>query len=107
MAGWVGMLVTGLNMLPISQLDGGHVTYALFGRYSHWLARAVLIGAIAFMVMTNSYNWILMLILVTFIGTDHPPTADDTVKLGPVRWTLGLLSLSIPILCFTPFPFTQ
>ena len=103
MAAWVGMLVTGLNMLPISQLDGGHVAYALFGRYTIWLARAFLLVAIVFIVLTESYNWMLMLILVLFIGIEHPPTADDTVKLGPWRYALGLASLAIPVFCFTPF----
>ncbi len=103
MAAWVGMLVTGLNMLPISQLDGGHVAYALFGRYTIWLAGAFLLVAIVFIVWTDSYNWMLMLILVLFIGIEHPPTADDTVKLGPWRYALGLASLAIPVFCFTPF----
>ena len=104
MAAWVGMLITGLNMLPVSQLDGGHVSYALFGRYAGWLARGFLFMAIVFIVWTESYNWILMLILVIMIGADHPPTADDRVKLGPWRYGLGLVSLAIPIFCFTPFP---
>jgi membrane-associated protease RseP (regulator of RpoE activity) len=51
MAGWVGMLITGLNMLPISQLDGGHVIYALFGRRAHRLARTFLILAILFIIL--------------------------------------------------------
>jgi hypothetical protein len=43
-----------------------------------------------------------MLVLVLMIGIDHPPTRDDTIKLGPLRTIIGLLSLAIPIFCFTP-----
>jgi membrane-associated protease RseP (regulator of RpoE activity) len=103
MAGWVGLLVTGLNMLPISQLDGGHVIYGLLGRQSRWIARAFLMSAIGFMIVIDQYNWVLMIVLVTLLGVDHPPTADDRVTIGPLRWIIGLASLSIPILCFTPY----
>ena len=104
MAGWVGLFVTGLNMMPISQLDGGHVTYALFGKRAHLIARTFLLGAIAVIIITNSYQWVVMLILVILIGIDHPPTSDDTVPLGPARYAIGLASLAIPIFCFMPNP---
>jgi membrane-associated protease RseP (regulator of RpoE activity) len=104
MAGWVGMLITGLNLLPISQLDGGHVSYALLGRGAHWLARGVVLAGIAFIVITQQFNWILMLALVIIMGTDHPPTANDHAPLGWQRYVLGWLSLIIPLLCFTPIP---
>jgi membrane-associated protease RseP (regulator of RpoE activity) len=102
-AAWVGMVVTGLNMLPIGQLDGGHVTYTLFGKAAHWLARGIVVASIAFMIYFNTPVMILMLVLLIIVGTDHPPTADDSVPLGPVRTCLGLLSLAIPVLCFPPF----
>lgn len=107
MAGWVGMLITGLNMLPISQLDGGHVTYALLGRRAHVLARALLIGAIVFVLASEQYGWVLMIVLITLMGTDHPPTADDSMPLGWPRQLLGWASLAIPILCFTPLGITD
>ena len=102
MAGWVGMLVTGLNMLPVSQLDGGHVIYGLFGRKAHLVARAFLISAIALVIIFQQFNWSIMLILVILLGVDHPPTRDDSVELGLVRRVVGALSLLIPIFCFTP-----
>jgi membrane-associated protease RseP (regulator of RpoE activity) len=102
MAGWVGMLITGLNMLPISQLDGGHVIYGLFGRRAIWVARAFLVAAILFIVLGEHYNWTVMLVLVILLGVDHPRTRDDNVKLGWGRWLFGFASLAIPVLCFTP-----
>jgi membrane-associated protease RseP (regulator of RpoE activity) len=107
MAGWVGLLVTGLNMLPVSQLDGGHVTYALFGRGAHWVARGFMVVAFVYMaVMSFVYQvqpaWVLMAILVLFLGTDHPPTRDDRARLGPLRLAIGYVSLAIPVFCFVP-----
>ena len=103
-AGWVGMFVTGLNMMPVSQLDGGHVIYSLFLRRSRVIARAFLLSAIAFVVLANQIGWTLMIVIITFIGVDHPPTADDHIPLGRPRAILGTLSLAIPLLCFTPYP---
>jgi membrane-associated protease RseP (regulator of RpoE activity) len=105
MAGWVGMLVTGLNMMPISQLDGGHIIYALFRKRSHYLARAFLLSAIAYVVLSDNYRWTLMIIIVTFLGADHPPTSNDNIPLGRVRYALGVASLLIPVFCFIPNPF--
>ena len=105
MAGWVGMLITGLNMLPISQLDGGHVIYGLLGRRSRWFARATLLGVIVYILVGEYYNWVPMIVLVTLLGVDHPPSYDDRVRIGPLRWALGAASLAIPILCFAPVPF--
>ncbi|MEE8451187.1 MAG: site-2 protease family protein [Thermoguttaceae bacterium] len=102
MAGWVGMLVTGLNTLPISQLDGGHVGYALLGRRFNPFARALLVAVILFVVILAQYVWVLMLVLVILIGVDHPPTADDRVRLGWCRRTIGWAAMTIPILCIPP-----
>ncbi|MBC8873151.1 MAG: site-2 protease family protein [Planctomycetes bacterium] len=105
MAGWVGLLVTGLNMLPVSQLDGGHVIYTVFGKRAHWIARSFMIMAITYIFVAGAWMWSLMVILVLLIGTDHPPTRDDTVPLGWFRIALGLVSLLIPLLCFPPNVF--
>jgi hypothetical protein len=107
MAGWVGLLVTGVNMLPVSQLDGGHVTYALFGRKAHWVARGfmgLVFGYMAYLVLVErtTPTWILMAVLVLFLGTDHPPTRDDSARLGWFRVLIGILSLAIPLFCLVP-----
>jgi Zn-dependent protease len=104
-AGWVGMLITGLNMMPIGQLDGGHVTYTLFGRAAHYIAQATIVFAIAFMVYHQNYMLGIMVVLLLLMGTNHPPTRDDSVKIGAFRWCLGLTSLIIPVLCFPPLIF--
>ena len=104
MAGWVGLLVTGLNMIPISQLDGGHVSYALFGRRAHWLARGVLVAAIATIVLLGRTNWVAMVVIVTLLGTDHPPIHQEGEPLGPLRTALGVAAFLIPVVTFMPEP---
>jgi len=104
-AAWVALLVTGLNMMPVSQLDGGHVTYGLFGRHAHWISYGLLIFAIAYMVYQQILIMALMVVLLLLMGPTHPPTSDDNVRLGWPRVLLGLTSLLIPVLCFPPNVF--
>jgi len=104
-AGWVGMLITGLNMMPVGQLDGGHVTYTLFGKTAYTIAKGTMVIAIAFMVYYQTMMMILMVVLLLLVGTNHPPTRNDHVPLGWWRWAIGLNSLLIPILCFPPRVF--
>jgi membrane-associated protease RseP (regulator of RpoE activity) len=103
-AGWVGMLITGLNMLPVGQLDGGHVAHAVLGRGARYLAYGVIVSAIVYMFWLGQPTWMLMIILITIFGITHPPTANDAVPLGWGRRILGLACLLIPILCFSPNP---
>lgn len=105
-AGWVGMFVTALNLLPISQLDGGHVAYALFGKNSRWIAFAVF-GGLVLVMMTYGWQYILLLALVWFAGLTHPPTLDDAIPLDRNRQVLGALILVIFIICFTPQPIVS
>jgi Zn-dependent protease len=101
-AGWVGLIVTALNMFPVGQLDGGHITYTLWGRGAHWFARGVMVFVFAYMVYTGDRTALLMAVLVMVMGTDHPPTADDRAPLGWIRLILGYASLAIPVVCFPP-----
>ena len=87
------MFVTGFNMVPSGQFDGGHIIHALLGRRSVYLSRGFLIVAILWVVLCEQYTWIVMVVLLTLIGTDHPPTADDTCPLGwPSAFWAGCLS---------------
>lgn len=108
-AGWVGIFVTALNLLPVGQFDGGHILYTLIGRKAHWVAYAVLTGAVAWLTYTvviehRPPSYILMIILLFVVGPKHPPTADDSVPLGPLRTVLGWLTLAFFVAGFTPTP---
>ncbi|MDZ4779251.1 MAG: site-2 protease family protein [Planctomycetia bacterium] len=104
LAGWGATLLTGLNMLPVGQLDGGHTAYALFGKRAHWLARAAMLVAGVYIVTSRDYGWIVMYGLVLFMRPSHPPTLDDAEPLGWPRWALGFVSLFIPVICLAPMP---
>lgn len=107
-AGWVGLLVTSLNLIPIGQLDGGHILYALLRKKAHRVASMLLTAAGAAVVVgTVVYGypiWILMVLLLFVMGPIHPPTANDNMPLGPIRIVLGWLTLAFIIIGFTPMP---
>lgn len=104
-AGWVGVLITSLNLMPIGQLDGGHILYAILRRKAHVVAWALLVGAVTAVVLMHSYQWTVMLLLLAFMGPTHPSTANDEVPLGMPRIVLGWLTLAFVIIGFTPRPF--
>jgi membrane-associated protease RseP (regulator of RpoE activity) len=104
-AGWVGIFITGLNLMPIGQLDGGHVLYALLLRRAHAISTFVLVAAALGVALFGYWGWSLMLALLFLMGPKHPPTADDTVPLGTGRIILGWLTLAFVVLGFTPQPF--
>lgn len=101
-AGWVGLFITSLNLIPIGQLDGGHILYALTPRRANTIALAVLTAGAVFTLVF--WWWLPMLLLLLLLGTWHPPTADDTVPLGPGRKLLGWLALGFVVVGFTPRP---
>lgn len=109
MAGWAGLLVTGLNMMPIGQLDGGHVSFGLFGTRSTYvgLVTMALTGTylLAFGMLTGQMHiFTIMYLLALLMGPRHPPSRDDNRQLGWPRQIIGVLSLSIPILCIPANP---
>jgi Zn-dependent protease len=103
-AGWVGVFITALNLIPIGQLDGGHILYTLIGRRAHRVAIVLLLVAVAYMILSREPGYGLMVLLLIVAGPRHPPTADDTVPLGPLRVVLGWLTLGFIIIGFTPTP---
>ncbi|HEX9443979.1 MAG TPA: site-2 protease family protein [Candidatus Binatia bacterium] len=105
-AGWVGLFVTALNLLPAGQLDGGHVTYAMFGKRAVWLARLTL-AALATLAITGLWSgWWVWALLIFFTGVRHPPPVDPDTPLDRKRKILGWVVLAILAVTFIPTPFT-
>jgi len=105
-AAWFGLLATALNLFPIGQLDGGHIAYAVLGRRSTWVTLVMLLVAIG--LAARSTSWIawtaLLLLMIMLMGPHHPPTLDDSERLGGGRLVLAGVALVMLILCFTPAP---
>jgi len=108
-AGWFGLLVTALNLMPIGQLDGGHISYAMFEDRSRLIAFTAFVLLIVLNIYIiseyNSYVWILWPVLILiFIRFRHPPTVDNSIQLDGKRRILGWLAYIIFVLCFSPMP---
>lgn len=129
-AGWIGLFVTALNLIPAGQLDGGHIMYALLPREWHRRASVSmifillilgigtqpiihLIQSLGSRVPLGSYKgfafdgwlgWIMWAMLLSIMGTRHPPTTDDEVPLDGKRKLLGAIALLVFVGCFTPLP---
>lgn len=108
-AGWIGILVTAINLIPIGQLDGGHILYSLIGRNARRIGLiaffALFILNIYLLVEFMSGIWVLWIILILIlIRFRHPPTMDDAIELTPLRRFLGWLCIFIFAICFIPMP---
>jgi len=103
-AGWTGLFVTALNLIPIGQLDGGHVMYTLFGRYARRAYVPALI-ALAVLALFNP-NWVLWVFLLFFFGRVYAEPMNDLTPLDSGRRRLGYIILAIFFLIFTPSPLT-
>ena len=102
-AGWVGLLVTAINLLPIGQLDGGHILYGLVGRRQYLLGRIAQV-ALVFLGFF-SVMWWLFAALGLFFGVKHPPTLQDSRPPSTAALAMGWVAIGIMILSFTPIPF--
>jgi membrane-associated protease RseP (regulator of RpoE activity) len=102
-AGWVGLFVTSLNLLPIGQLDGGHIAYAVFGRRSRivFILAAIVFGILGFFLFPA---WLLPLVLILIFGFRHPPPSDDETRLGGGRKLLGGVTALVFVVSFIPVP---
>lgn len=102
-AAWVGFLVTALNLIPVGQLDGGHIAYAL-SPGSHRKLSQLLVFVLVPLGIFYWIGWLVWAILLVLLGTRHPPTLDDAVGLERRQVLLGVLGMILLILCFMPVP---
>jgi membrane-associated protease RseP (regulator of RpoE activity) len=110
MAAWFGLLVTSLNLLPIWQLDGGHISYAVMGRERQ---KRLSIGSAVGLMLVSLAGWpipsyLVFACLVLFLGWRyrfyHPPALSEDAEIGIARTILAIVALWILIVCFTPVP---
>lgn len=103
-AGWTGLFVTALNMLPLGQLDGGHVLYSLLGhraRIAYW---PILITLVGLSVIFWQLTWGLILLMLFFFGRFYAVPLNDITPLDPTRRWIAIAALIIFVLSFTPVP---
>lgn len=132
-AGWLGLFITVLNLLPIGQLDGGHIVYALFERRHAVIANVTTVALLLLTMAGPPYTWLhtlqtpglhavpvfkawlaerwygwvfFVLIIRVFLGVRHPPLIEAERPLDPSRKRLGYAALVIFMLCFIPVPFS-
>jgi len=104
-AGWVGLFLTAVNLMPIGQLDGGHVSRALFKEKSKYTGWIVIIAVLTLGLFYT--GWLMLAFIILFlIGTQHNPPLNEFSPLDNKRKILGIVAFIIFILCFAPIPFS-
>jgi Zn-dependent protease len=104
-AGWIGLFVTGLNLLPVGQLDGGHVLYSLVGSKARLLYLPVML-ALGMLVLLTEASLLLMLILLILLGRSYAVPLDDITPLDPPRRLIAVMTLVVFIFVFVPVPLS-
>jgi len=103
-AAWFGFFATALNLLPVGQLDGGHVTYSLLGSLHKKISKAIVFVLVPLGIFYWQ-GWLVWTTVLLLLGTRHPMTLDDYAPLARRHWWLGWTGLAMFVLCFTPIPF--
>ena len=103
LAGWVGILVTAINLLPAGQLDGGHVWRALLGDRSRYLSYAVVVLLLGIGLLYYA-GWIIFAILILFLGVRHPPPLNDQTPLDSKRYLVGACVAAVLVTGFVLVP---
>ena len=98
-AGWIGLLITSLNLLPAGQLDGGHIFHSVLGKNQKY------VGWFAVIIMIFTGWTFFAIIIILMMGMMHPPPLNDNTELDIKRKILFFIPLAILILCYIPFPF--
>lgn len=108
-AAWFGLLATALNLFPIAQLDGGHISYAVLGPRSTILTLVMVAAAIFLATLSSSWiAWTLLLVvMIMTLGPRHPPTLYDDEPISTARVVLAGAAMIILVLCFTPAPIGE
>lgn len=104
-AAWFGLFITSLNLIPIGQLDGGHVAYALWGRRQRTMAFAV-VPLLLVLGFVGWPGWFVWAFMSGLWGFGHPPVADPGRSLGTGRILVGWLALMVFVVTFAPVPFS-
>jgi len=113
LAGWAGLLVTALNLVPVGTLDGGHVAYGLFGEKARrifpiaigaLITLSVLPSLLTFSIQAFNYGWILWVMILFWLGNVRTQPLDDITPLDGKRRALGIFMLIVFALLFTPIP---
>ncbi|MCX7991839.1 MAG: site-2 protease family protein [Proteobacteria bacterium] len=103
-AGWIGTFVTAMNLIPVGQLDGGHILYALFPKLYRKLSFPLILGL--FLIGYLGWEgWIFWGFLLLILGRNHPPVIDEEEKLPLSKKIVGLIALIIFVITFVPVPF--
>lgn len=105
-AGWLGLLATSLNLIPLGQLDGGHILYAALGRTQRRLALPLWLALLAVAVLVWP-GWGLWCVITLIMGLHHPPVRDELEPLDPPRRRLAWVALAIFALSFMPVPIGE
>jgi membrane-associated protease RseP (regulator of RpoE activity) len=104
-AGWIGMFVTSLNLLPVGQLDGGHISTALFPGRAGLIARVTHVGLVVLGVFFWE-GWLFWALILFLIGVRHPPVLLPHIELDNRRRKVGFAAILIFFLTFVPVPFS-
>jgi Zn-dependent protease len=105
-AGWTGLFVTGLNLIPIGQLDGGHVLYSLVGQRARLLYFPIM-AALVFLMIFSGGSLFVMILLLLFLGRSYAVPLDDITPLDPRHRWLAIVTLVVFVLVFVPIPLSQ